>query len=92
MSKKNFKQGFGGILGEKETGGPSIKSTISSLTTKKGLSKRATFIVYTEHLDALKAIAFWERKLLKDILYDALSSHIKKYEKINGEIKYPEAE
>jgi phage terminase large subunit len=35
--------------------------------------KRATFILYEEKLYTLKAIAYFERKLLKDVLDDALN-------------------
>ncbi len=92
MKKKNFKKGFSGLLGEGEI--PPEKNSFSEPTSKKtpirSEEKRATFIVSTEQLDAIKAIAFWERRMLKDILNDALSSYILNYEKNNGKINYPQ--
>jgi hypothetical protein len=92
MTKKNFKKGFSGLLGEEPSKNKDTTPFTDSLTPSRDIhkEKRATFIVRTEQLDALKAIAFWERRLLKDILNDALSSYIFNYEKNNGKIKYPE--
>lgn len=93
MKKKDFKKGFSGLLGEGESS-PSKAigeiQEIKKLVKKETAEKRATFIVSTNQLDALKAIAFWDRRLLKDILYDSLEQYISTYQKKNGEIKYPE--
>ena len=92
MSKKTFKKGFSGLLGE-DSNSTSKKSdfTITPEPIKTPqVEKRATFIVSTEQLDALKAISFWERRMLKDVLNEALSNYISKYEKNNGDIKYPQ--
>jgi len=94
MTKKNFKKGFSGLLGEGATVMQKDPPTTSILSDKKvettPTEKRATFIVSNEQLDAIKAISFWERRMLKDVLKDALSSYIENYEKENGEIKYPQ--
>ena len=92
MTKKNFKKGFSGLLGEEPSKNKDTTPFTDSFPPSRDIhkEKRATFIVRTEQLDALKAIAFWERRLLKDILNDALSSYIFNYEKNNGKIKYPE--
>ncbi len=47
---------------------------------------RATFIVKEDILDKLKAIAYWERSLIKDEVNKALDVHINKYKKKNGPI------
>ncbi len=92
MTKKNFKKGFSGLLGEEPYTNKDTTPFTESISSARDIvkEKRATFIVRTEQLDALKAIAFWERRLLKDILREALSSYIFNYEKNNGKIKYPE--
>lgn len=92
MSGKNFKKGFSGLLGEEIRG---KESTPGLNITRKAENvpqdeKRATFIVLNEQLDALKAISFWERRMLKDVLKEALSAYILNYEKKNGKIKYPQ--
>ncbi len=50
------------------------------LTTSKGLRPgwtRATFIVREETVQQLKAVAYWERKELKRVLDEALSTYLK---------------
>jgi hypothetical protein len=37
---------------------------------------RATFIVNEDNLKKLKALAYWERRGIKDVLNDALSAHL----------------
>lgn len=48
---------------------------------------RATFIVEEEQLDKVKALAYWERKQIKDVVGEALEEYIRKYEKVHGAIK-----
>ena len=77
MSKKNFKTPFDSLLDVDE---PVIKKNISK-------EKRATFIVRLDQLDKLKAISYYERKLLKVTLEEALDLYISDYEKQNGPIE-----
>ena len=49
-------------------------------TTQQGLQDgwtRATFIVRKHHLKELKALAYWERKTIKEVMDEALSSYLK---------------
>ena len=48
---------------------------------------RATFIVNEELLEKLKAIAYWERIQIKEVVNKAFSEAINKYEKKNGPVK-----
>jgi hypothetical protein len=48
---------------------------------------RATFIVNEGLLEKLKAIAYWDRVLIKDVVNTALLDTIAKYEKKNGAIQ-----
>ena len=54
--------------------------------TKEG-ETRATFIVNEEILDKVKAVAYWDRTSIKEIITTALEESIAKYEKKNGAIK-----
>lgn len=63
-----------------------IISSTSQLGTKEN-ETRATFIVNETLLEKIKAIAYWERESIKDVLNNALESSIKKYETKNGPIK-----
>jgi hypothetical protein len=94
MSKKNFTGGLGSLLGdEPETpkrGRPVTQNKEITKSSQEGTREsetRATFIVNEELLDKVKAIAYWERLLIKDVLNTALEDAIAKYTKANGEIK-----
>lgn len=47
---------------------------------KRGLKPgwtRATFIIRDEHLDKVKALAYWDRKEIKEVIDEALRSYLK---------------
>lgn len=54
--------------------------------TKNG-ETRATFIVKEEQLDKLKALAYWERIQIKEVIHNVIEKYIEDYERENGEIK-----
>jgi hypothetical protein len=57
---------------------------------KKGLKTdetRATFIVREDLLEKLKAIAYWERLNIKDVVNEALDRYVGAYERQNGDLK-----
>lgn len=58
----------------------------SSKSGTKENETRATFIINEELLENLKAIAYWERKTIKEVLNNALSTAVAKYENKNGKI------
>lgn len=80
MTKKNFKTGFDSLLGEEK---------IQTKITNNIQEIRATFIVKAENLDKLKAISYWERKMIKNVLDEALTLYINLYEKDKGSIQIP---
>ena len=94
MSKKNFTGGLDSLLGdqpERPKRGRPVTSTreitkSSQEGTKEG-ETRATFIVKEGLLEKLKAIAYWDRMKIKDVIASALEEAVNKYEKKNGEIK-----
>jgi hypothetical protein len=88
MAKKNFKSGFDSLLGGNENNSPeNSKMVEESRETESEI--RATFILSEYHHKSIKAISYWERKMLKDILYEALEAYISEYKKDNGEIIFP---
>ena len=48
---------------------------------------RATFILGENLLDKVKAVAYWDRLKIKEVVNTALKEYISRYEKKNGEIK-----
>jgi hypothetical protein len=49
-------------------------------TTQRGLQDgwtRATFILRKQHLEELKALAYWERKTIKEVIDEALGNYLK---------------
>jgi len=94
MSKKDFTGGLNSLLGDQpekpKRGRPVTQTkeiTKSSQEGTKEKETRATFIVNEELLEKLKAIAYWDRVLIKDVVNTALQEIVVKYEKKNGDIK-----
>jgi hypothetical protein len=94
MSKKNFTGGLSSLLGdEKEKAKRGRPQTVFKEITKssqegtKENETRATFIVGEDLLEKLKAIAYWDRKLIKEVINKALQEAVDKYENENGVIK-----
>ena len=80
MIKKSFKTPFDSLLGDDEK---------KYKTKHHAKEVRATFIVNSIYLEKLKAIAFWEKLLIKDVLNDALTEYLERYEAKNGAIQLP---
>jgi len=94
MSKKNFTGGLNSLLGEQpekpKRGRPVTQTKEITKSSQEGTKEnetRATFIVNEDLLEKLKAIAYWDRKLIKDVVNTALQEIVVKYEKKNGDIK-----
>ena len=94
MSKKNFTGGLNSVLGDQpekpKRGRPVTQTkelTKSSQEGTKDKETRATFIVNEDLLEKLKAIAYWDRVLIKDVVNTALQETVAKYEEKNGDIK-----
>lgn len=74
----------------KKVGRPVTNTRDITKTSQKGIKEgetRATFILQEELLEKVKAIAYWERILHKDVINTALEEYIAKYEKKSGDIK-----
>ena len=94
MSKKNFTGGLNSLLGDQpekpKRGRPVTQTKEITKSSQEGTKEnetRATFIINEELLDKLKAIAYWDRVLIKDVVNTALQEAVVKYEKKNGDIK-----
>ena len=93
MSKKDFKGGLDSLLGEStkpKRGRPKTSTRVITKSSQEGTKvneTRATFIVREDLLDKLKALAYWDRKLIKEVVNDALQDAVDRYEKKNGDIK-----
>jgi hypothetical protein len=94
MSKKSFSGGLNSLLGDQpekpKRGRPVTQTKEITKSSQEGTKEnevRATFIVNEEILEKLKAIAYWERLLIKDVINTALQETVAKYEKKSGVIK-----
>ena len=94
MSKKNFTGGLSSLLGnqpEKPKRGRPVTQTKeitkSSQEGTKESETRATFIVNEDLLEKVKAIAYWERELIKDTINRALQETVNSYIKKNKVLK-----
>ena len=97
MSKKSFTGGLSSLLGENtkenkatKVGRPKTQFKEITKSSQEGTKEnetRATFIVNEDLLDKLKAIAYWDRVLIKDVINTALLDAVAKHEKKSGEIK-----
>lgn len=88
MSKKDFTGEATSILGgnKPKMGRPVTQTKEITKTSQEGTKEnetRATFIINEDILDKLKAIAYWDRLLIKEVINEALSNYIDKYEKAN---------
>ena len=103
MAKKTFKGGMDNLLGEgtkvkapvkkeevRPVGRPKTQFKEITKSSQEGTKEnetRATFIVKEDLLEKLKAIAYWERTLIKEVVDKALEEAVVKYEKKNGPVK-----
>ena len=93
MTKKNFTGGLSSLLGDNEKpkrGRPKTSTREVTKSSQEGTKEnetRATFIINEELLEKLKAIAYWDRCLIKDVVNTALQDVVAKYQKKNGDIK-----
>lgn len=94
MSKKNFTGGLSSLLGEqpekRKKGRPATQKREITKSSQEGTKEnetRATFILNEELLEKLKAIAYWDRVLIKDVVNGALQEAVGKYEKKHGTVK-----
>jgi hypothetical protein len=93
MSKKTLLGGLGTILGDQpetpKRGRPVTQTKKVTKSSEEGTKEneiRATFIINKELLEKLKAVAYWDRVLIKTVVNTALEEAIAKYEKKSGAV------
>jgi hypothetical protein len=67
-----------------------VKKVIEVSSVQKGLKPgetRATFIVKEDALEKIKAIAYWDRQNIKDIVQMAIDAYVKQYENAKGVVQ-----
>ena len=80
MAKKNFKGGLDSLLQNTTGANPNLSTTLSPQNNStKPNELRATFIVREDYLEKIKAVAYWDRILVKDVMNIALGQYLEKY-------------
>jgi hypothetical protein len=85
MSKKNFSGVLNSILGDQtdkpKRGRPVTQTKELNKSSQEGTKEhetRATIIINEELLDKFKAIAYWDRVLIKEVVNTALQEYVDK--------------
>ena len=88
MSKKDFSGGIDSLFNTSTNENKQNKT--SNEETNKDLCTRTTLIVKIETYEKIKAISYWERKPVKDIIEKAFYSVLSDYsiEKLNEIVEY----
>ncbi len=73
MARKDFKSGLDSLL-ESTVEKPTVKKVGRPRTTSE--ETRTTFILEENLLEKVRAVAWWERKPVKELVFDALTAHI----------------
>ncbi|MDF2964769.1 MAG: hypothetical protein K0Q51_157 [Rickettsiaceae bacterium] len=79
MSKKSFKTPFDSLL----------EGNNKASNKEEDKEIRATLILRSSHYDKLKAISFWEKRMIKSVVEEALSLYLNDYEKKKGPLQLP---
>jgi len=79
MAKKEFKSGLDNLLQSTIDTEEAIPKIDKKGKAEKPKEVRATFIIEESQVEMLKAIAFWERIQIKQVLYNAVDLFIKSY-------------
>jgi hypothetical protein len=94
MAKKDFSGGLNSLLGDQpekpKVGRPKTNLKEITKSSQEGTTEgetRATFIVREDLLEKVKAVAYWERMLYKEVVNTALEEYLSRYEKKNGVVK-----
>jgi hypothetical protein len=85
MSKKSFTGGLKTVLGE--TPSRTKPAQQEQAPGQESADIRATFMIDKDVLEKVRAIAYWDRILIKDVLDSALRQAIQQYEDKNGPVK-----
>ncbi|NLC66929.1 MAG: hypothetical protein GX752_08390 [Clostridium sp.] len=93
MSKKDFLGGLSSLIRDEDkpkVGRPKTSTRKINKSSQEGTKEnetRATFVMKEDTVDKIKAIAYWERKMIKEVVEESFYEFIEKYEQENGKIK-----
>lgn len=94
ISKKDFMRGFNSLYGDQpdnaKRGRPVTQNNFITKSSQEGTKENettSTLIINEDLLEKLKAIAYWDRLLIKDVISTTLLETAQKYEKKSGDIK-----
>lgn len=94
MAKKDFSGGLSSLLGDQpeksKVGRPKTNFKEVTKSSQEGTTEgetRATFILKEDLLDKVKAVAYWERLKIKEVVNTALEEYLSRYEDKNGVVK-----
>lgn len=82
MAKKDFKQGLDFLIQNSKENIENSKHIGKDKKAESG-SQKATYYFNTETLNTIKAIAWYDRKTIGQVIDEALSAHIKGYSDLN---------
>lgn len=79
------------IPAPKRRGRPPLYQTrVTANSSEDGLPEgeiRATLILHKESVEQMKAMAYWDRVLIRDVFQDAIDKHIQEYIKKHGKLE-----
>ena len=81
MAKKNFKTGIDGLLQQSSLQPNKIEGTENGDADKKQV--KATYYYYKSTLDNIKAIAYYDRKPIGQLIDEALVKYIEHYSELD---------
>jgi len=85
MAKKNFKTGIDGLLQQSNLQPNKIEGTENVDVDKKQI--KATYYYYKSTLDNIKAIAYYDRKPIGEVINEALVKYINDYSELDKALK-----
>ena len=86
MGKKTFRGGIDSVLGEVSQEETPLKEKRKPDAPQPG-EKRATFHIAEDLLEKVKAIAYWERLTIKEVVNEAFDNYVANYEQNKGAIQ-----
>jgi hypothetical protein len=86
IKRKNEAGQLGRVGRPKRTDKNNEEAPSAEKGTKPG-EMRKTYLVSIELDDKINAIAYWDRKTVKEVVNEALSNYVAVYEKKNGAVK-----
>lgn len=86
MSKKQFKTSFSDLISNTLSIKKEDNNNFTNMDKNLG---RITLAIENSLIEKIRAIKYWERLTLKEVISHALTNYISCYEKDNGKIETP---